>query len=211
MKISILGAGNVGGALGRAWAKRGHQITFGVPRPNDPKVQSLVAALGPAASARDVAGAAAAGEVVVLATPWLATQEAIRLAGAHLNGKLVIDCTNPLKPDLSGLTVGLDDSGGEQVARWARGASVFKAMNQTGADNMAECSFPGGKPVMLVCGDDEARKPVVVGLVAELGFEALDAGGLAAARMLEPYGLLWIHLAIARKLGTRFAFQLARR
>src|SRR5262249_43593346 len=88
--------------------------------------------------------------------------------------------------------------------------SVFKAMNQTGADNVIKPTFKGGKPVMFVCGDDETRKPVVLGLVAELGFETIDAGGLAVARLLEPYGLLWIHLALRRKLGRDFALGFVR-
>jgi len=211
MKIAILGAGNVGGALGQSWASSGHGIIFGVPRPSEAKTQNTVTSIGAKASAKGVAEAAALGEIVVLATPWAATEAAIREAGAALHNKAVIDCTNPLTADFSSLTIGTNDSGGEQVARWAGGASVFKAMNQTGADNMIKATFKGGKPVMFVCGDDETRKPVVLGLVAELGFETIDAGGLAVARLLEPYGLLWIHLALRRKLGREFAFGILRR
>jgi len=211
MKIAILGAGNVGGALGQSWASSGHEIIFGVPRPSEAKTQNTVTSIGAKASAKGVAEAAALGEIVVLARPWAATEAAIRHAGAALHNKAVIDCTNPLTADFSSLTIGTNDSGGEQVARWAGGASVFKAMNQTGADNMIRATFKGGKPVMFVCGDDETRKPVVLGLVAELGFETIDAGGLAVARLLEPYGLLWIHLALRRKLGREFAFGILRR
>jgi predicted dinucleotide-binding enzyme len=211
MKIAILGAGNVGGALGQSWATSDHEIIFGVPRPSEAKAQGVVTRIGVKASAKEVSKAATIGEVVVLATPWAATEAAIREAGAGLRNKVVIDCTNPLTPDFSALTIGTHDSGGEQVARWATGASVFKAMNQTGADNMTKPVFKGGKPVMFVCGDDAARKPVVLGLVEQLGFETIDAGGLAVARLLEPYALLWIHLALRRKLGREFAFGILRR
>ncbi|HEY1379851.1 MAG TPA: NAD(P)-binding domain-containing protein, partial [Gemmataceae bacterium] len=137
MKIGIIGAGNVGGTLGRGWAKHGHDVFFGVRRPDDEKTRQLVAAVGPRARAGTVAEAAAFGEVVVLATPWPATEAAVRSAG-DLAGKAVIDCTNPLKPDFSGLALGFSTSGAEQVARWAAGARVVMAFNTTGFNVMAD-------------------------------------------------------------------------
>ena len=115
-----------------------------------------------------------------------------------------------MRSDKPGLAIGFDWSGGEQVAVWAAGAAVFKSLNQTGWENTSE-RYPGGRSVMFVCGDDDARKPLVLGLVAELGYEAVDAGRLDVARLLEPYGALWIHLASAQKLGREFAFGLLRR
>jgi predicted dinucleotide-binding enzyme len=210
MRIGILGAGNVGGTLGRGWAVRGHDVFFGVRRPQDAQTQDLVRAIGSKARVGTVAEAASFAEVVVLATPWQATEGAIREAG-DLNGKSVIDCTNPLTPDFSGLTIGHTTSGLEQVARWARGAKVFKAFNQTGFANMADPVLEGRRAVMFVCGDDEAGKPVVLQLVRELGFEAIDAGGSTTARLLEPFGMLWIHLALTRGLGRDWAFGVLRR
>src|SRR5205823_5242401 len=119
MKIGIIGAGNVGGTLGRAWAKKGHDSFFGVRRPQDDKTRRLVESIGPKAQAGTVAEAAAFGEAVVLATPWQATESAVRQAG-DLAGKVVIDCTNPLKPDFSGLELGFSTSGAKQVAGWAK-------------------------------------------------------------------------------------------
>jgi 8-hydroxy-5-deazaflavin:NADPH oxidoreductase len=104
MKIAVIGSGNVGGALGTGWAKKGHSVVFGVRDKNDDKLQSLKKA-GPNARAESVPEAASFGEVVVFATPWPATQDAIRNAG-DLKGKIVLDCTNPLKSDLSGLLIG---------------------------------------------------------------------------------------------------------
>ncbi len=146
--------------------------------------------------------------MVVLCTPWQATQQAVQGCG-DLSGKVLIDCTNPLTPDISGLEVGHVTSGAEQVAAWARGARVCKAMNQIGAGMMDGPQLPG-KPVMFVCGDDDQAKSVATGLVTELGFEAVDAGDLTVARLLEPYGMLWIHLALRRGLGTNFGFGLLR-
>ena len=116
MTIGIIGAGNVGGTLGTGWAKKGHSILFGVPDLSSPSVKAALERAGASAKAGSVADAGAC-EVVVLATPWEATQSAIQNAG-NLTGKVVLDCTNPLLPDLSGLALGTTTSGGEQVAGW---------------------------------------------------------------------------------------------
>src|SRR5205823_13304612 len=110
MKIAIIGAGNVGGTLGKGWAKKGHDIFFGVRHPQDDKIRQLVQSIGPKAQAGTVAQAVAFGEVVVLATPWQGTEAAVKQAG-DLSGKVVIDCTNPLKPDFSALALGFSTSG----------------------------------------------------------------------------------------------------
>src|SRR5438093_12611208 len=102
MRIGIIGAGSVGGTLGAAWARRGHQVRFGVRRPDSPEMAALLKQIGESAAAGSVAEAAGFGEAVVLATPWPATEEALRAAG-DLGGKVLLDCTNPLKPDLGGL------------------------------------------------------------------------------------------------------------
>lgn len=209
MKIGILGAGNVGGTLGRAWARHGYEVFFGVPRPQNAKTQELVKTIGSKARAGTVAEAAAAGEVLVLATPWPATRDAIQAAG-NLTGKVIVDCTNPLTEDFTGLVVGHTTSGAEQVAQWARGAKVFKAFNQVGFNVMANPSFDGRRAVMFICGDDAAHKPSVLKLASDIGFEGIDAGGLIVARLLEPYAMLWIHLALTRGLGRDFAFGLLR-
>jgi hypothetical protein len=210
MNIGILGAGNVGGALGGAWAHKGHDVCFGVRSPKEAKTQELLKSMGQRSRAGTVSEAAAASDLIVLATPWPATEEAIHAAG-NLSGKVVIDCTNPLKPDFTGLSIGHTTSGAEEVAKWAKGASVFKAFNQTGFNIMRDPVLEGRHSVMFVCGDDEAHKPTVLRLATDVGFEAIDAGALAIARLLEPYAMLWIHLANARGLGRDFAFGLSRR
>ena len=147
--------------------------------------------------------------MVVLTTPWNATQAAIQNAG-NLSGKILVDCTNPLKPDLSGLIIGLDASAAEQIASWARGARVVKCFNTTGAENMTSPRFGADLAVMFIAGDDDAAKAIVVKLGDELGFEMVDAGALSIARLLEPVAMLWIHLAYRRGLGRDFAFKLLR-
>jgi NADPH-dependent F420 reductase len=210
MNVGILGAGNVGGALGRRWAAAGHKVKFGVRDAAKPDVQRLLQDCGGDASAGSVADAAQFGDVVVLTTPFPATQATLNSAG-DLTGKIVIDCTNPVKPDLSGLTIGHDTSAAEQVASWAKGARVVKCFNTTGAGNMENPAYPDGKPVMFCCGDDAEANATVIKLGEEIGFEMIDAGKLEIARLLEPLAMLWIHLAYRCGLGREFAFRLMRR
>jgi len=213
MKLAIIGAGSVGGTLGAAWASRaGHDVFFGVTNPRADKTQTLVRQIGGAARAGTAAEAAASADVIVLATPWPATEAAIRSMG-DLKGRIVLDATNPLAmgPDGLGLEIGHGISGAEKVQGWAAGASVFKTLNTTGFKNMAEPEFNGVKSVMFVAGDDAAAKPKVMALIGELGFETVDAGGLRVARLLEPHAMLWIHLALSRGLGRDWAFALVRR
>jgi len=181
-----------------------------VRHPNDDKTRQLLQSIGTKAQVGTVAEAAAFGQVIVLATPWPAIEAAIRAAG-DLRGKTVIDCTNPLKPDVSGLEIGFTTSGAEQVAQWAKGARVFKAFNTTGSNNMADPVINGIPTVMFVCGNDEAAKPVVMRLAADIGFDAVDAGKLEQARLLEPWAMLWISLAFQRGMGRDFGFALLRR
>jgi len=204
MRIAIIGAGNVGGALGQGWAKRGHEVRYGVPNPADAKYRDL-----PTASPAD---AAANADAIVLATPWPATEAAVKGLG-DLSGRVVIDCTNPLGmgPDGLGLILGHSISGGEMVAQWAPGAAVFKAFNTTGFNNMADLGGYAIAPVMFVAGDDAAKKPAVIGLVWDLGFEAVDAGPLRNARLLEPFGMLWIDQSLNRGMGRDFAFAVVRK
>jgi predicted dinucleotide-binding enzyme len=206
MKIAIIGAGNVGTALGNAWTKRGHEIVFGVRDPESAKARSLTKQF-PNAHLLLNGAAAQKAEFIVLATPWQSTEEAVRACG-DLQGKTLIDCTNPLKSDFSGLEVGFSTSGAELISEWAHGADVFKAMNQIGARLMDTPSFGGIiKPVMFVCGEGVQKASVIL-IIDQLGFTVVDAGDLKTARLLEPYGMLWIHLALKQKVPGDFAFAL---
>jgi len=182
MKLAIIGAGSVGGTLGTAWAqKAGDEIFFGVRDPKSDKVRALLRTLGGKAQAGTPAEAAAFADMIVLATPWNGAEAAIRSMG-NLNGKIILDATNPLAmgPDGLGLEIGHDTSAGEKVQGWARGAVVFKTLNTTGYGNMADPVFRG-------------------------------AGPLRNARLLEAHAMLWIELALNRGLGRDFAFAIVRR
>jgi 8-hydroxy-5-deazaflavin:NADPH oxidoreductase len=209
-RVAIIGAGSVGHALGAAWTRCGIEVVFGVRRPKEPKAESLSDALGPQGSIDTVARAAGSASVVVLATPWPAAQEALESAG-DLRGKVLLDCTNPLLPDLSGLAVPHTTSGAEQIAAWAPGARVVKIFNTTGFDIMANPRYGTQGATMFLCGDDAEAKALAAELAAVVGFDPVDVGPLARARLLEPLALLWIQLAIGQGLGRDIAFRLLRR
>lgn len=209
MRIAIIGAGNVGGTLGRVWSTAGHEVVFGVRDPQAEKARAAVRAAGGRARAAFPADAAAEAEVVLLATPWQATVEAVEGLGS-LAGKVVIDATNPLKPDLSGLLFGHDTSAAEEVAHHAHGAMVVKAFNTIGAKLMDHPELEGMAPTMFVCGDDVEAKRVAMGLAEDAGFDPVDAGALPQARLLEALAMLWISLAHVQGLGTDIAIRLLR-
>ncbi len=209
MRIGILGAGNVGGALGTAWARHGHEVVFGVRNPDSPEVHALLQRSGPRGRGESVPDAVRSAEVVVNALPWPATRGV--LEKLDLAGKILLDCVNPLKPDLSGLEVGATTSAGELVAGWAKGARVVKIFNTTGFGNMENPSY-GGKPVtMFYCGDDADAKHTAAGLAHDIGFDPIDAGPLSNARLLEPCAMLWVWLAVKGGMGRDFAVKVVKR
>jgi predicted dinucleotide-binding enzyme len=208
MRIAVIGTGNVGATLGRRWAEAGHDVTFGTRDPASQKVQQLLATIRGSAGVSLAKEAVDGADVVTLATPWPATEEVARDLGP-LSGRVLLDCTNPLSNSLS-LELGHSTSGGEQVAAWS-GARVVKIFNTTGSDNMADPSYGGQAATMFYCGDDFEAKKIAARLARDLGFDAVDAGPLANARLLEPLAALWIYLAYPGGQGRRIAFKLLRR
>lgn len=209
MKIGIIGSGNVGGTLGKRWAKNGHQVIFSARDTQSDSIRQLLSESGSNAKSGSVAETAQQSDVLLLATPWEAAEQALTSAG-NLTGKILIDALNPLLPDLSGLTLGTTTSAGEQVAKWAKGAKVVKAFNTVGFNVMADPKFAGGKTALLCCGDDKQAKQTVASLIQELGFDPIDAGPLSQARLLEPFALLWISLAYQAGFGREIAFHFMR-
>jgi predicted dinucleotide-binding enzyme len=204
MRLGIIGAGHVGGTLGRLWESQGHDVRFGVRDPGSESGGGLNHN-----RTGTVADVAAFADVIVLAIPYAATADALKAIG-QIDGKTLIDCTNPLLPDLSGLVIGTTTSAGEEVAKLAPGAKVVKCFNTLGYTNFANPVIDGGKASMLFCGDDASAKLVVAELGTQLGFDMVDAGPLTQSRLLEAMAQLWI--SIAHKYGgsQRSAFRLLR-
>jgi NADPH-dependent F420 reductase len=214
MKIGVIGAGNVGGTLGKRWARAGHEVAFGARNPADAKVAALVRECGPNARAASVPEAARQAAVVVLTVPWDSARDALAAAG-DLRGRVLIDATNPvpLTPEglRQGLVIGHTTSGGEQVATWAEGARIVKAFNTTGAQNVADPRYGEQGLSMPLCGDDAEAKTVVGDLARQLGFEPIDVGPLRSARYLEAVAMLWIDMAVLQGFGTNFGFRVVKR
>jgi len=173
------------------------------------KLAQTSKALG--AKSGSVAQAVEFGEVVVVATPWVATKDAISQAGQPSDKRIVWDCTNALKPDMSDLAVGLTTSAAEEIpkaAPWARvvkGIPPFAELMHTGSVRIA------GKGVgVFVASDDSEAKQVVISLVRGIGAEPTDAGRLANARYIEPAAFLLVQLAYVQGLGPKIGLSLIR-
>ncbi len=200
MNLGIIGAGSLGTALGKRLSEAGHSIMFGGGESAQEAGSRLSAAVGSNAEA------AAFGDVVILAVPFAAIDAALCAAGP-LAGRILWSCVNALRPDLTGLAVGFDNSAAEEVARRAPRALVVSAVPPF-AQALAspQLSYEGGlAPSVFVCGDD-AAKATIETLVHDLGAHPVDAGPLEAARLVEPAMMLVISIAYAgvpRDVGLR--------
>ena len=188
MKIGIIGNGNVGSALEAGLKRGGHDVR----------------AVGrDAAAVRD---AGAFGEVIILAVPFGEIDNALRELGDTVNGKIVVDATNALTPDMN-LAVGFTTSGAEELQKKAPGAKVVKAFNTAFASTMDGGRIGDEQLAGLVAGDDADAKATVLSLVKDLGFDPIDAGPLASARQLEPLALLNIKLGFVQGYGPNSGFK----
>ena len=203
MRIAIIGTGNVGGALARGLTGKGHDLFLGARDPAG--AAALASETG--AQVAPPAAAAKGADIVILALPWGAAETALREMG-DLAGQTVVDCMNPIGRTAGGmgLTVGHTISGGEIVQGWLPGALVVKTLNQVGAEIMADAARLPHRPVMFMSGNDETAKRKVGQMLTDLGFEALDAGDITKARLLEPFGMVWINQALMRGKGRNWAF-----
>jgi predicted dinucleotide-binding enzyme len=196
MKVGILGTGDVGKTLGRAFLALGHEVKLGAREAGNSKAQAFVQEEGARASAGTFADAAKFGELVVLATLGMACESALAQAGPeNLRGKVVIDSTNPLdmsKGPPPTLGISGQDSGGERVQRQLPGSQVVKAFNIVGNAHMFRPQFPGGPPDMFICGNDEAAKKKVTSLLSDFGWNAVDIGGIEGSRYLEAMCIVWV-------------------
>lgn len=205
MKIAIIGAGNVGSSLGRAFAANDHQIRFGVRNPA--KIAELVAGCGPTASASDIRSAVQFGEILILTVPWGAAKATLEAAG-DLTGKILVDCVNPVAwdngPTISREVVG--SSAAQKIAEWSK-ARVVKAFSTHGAEFNLAPSIDGVPVDTYLCSDDEEAKVIVSALARDLGFSTVDAGPLRNAAFIEHMAALWVYLAVKTDLGRNFVFK----
>jgi predicted dinucleotide-binding enzyme len=188
MKIAIIGKGNVGSALQTGLSRNGHEVR----------------AVGREDNA--VREAAEAADLIIFAVPFAAVGEAAQEVGSAASGKIVIDATNALTPTME-LAVGFGTSGAEELQKKLPEAKVAKAFNTAFAAAMASGHMNGEQLAGLVAADDPDAKSQVLALVEQLGFDAVDAGPLAAARLLEPLALLNIKLGFVQGYGPNSGFR----
>ncbi len=189
MKVGILGSGDVAKALAKGFVDRGHSVMLGTRDPS--KVTEFPAGSFPEA--------ARFGELIVLATLGTATVEIVTLIGdATFASKVVIDATNPLSYGESGpsLSVGFSDSLGEQIQRAIPSALVVKCFNSVGNQHMVDPKFAGGPPDMFICGNDDTAKRTVSEIVRAFGWNCIDLGDMANARLLEPMCMVWVRYGL---------------
>ena len=200
MNITVIGSGNMGSGLVKQLTRAGHRVL--VTGRDAAKAEALARRYG----TRAVKPAeAAASDVIIVATGYADTVTALKALGG-LEGKVVVDITNPLTADYMGLTIGHTTSAAEEIARAVPGARVVKAFNTVFAQVLDEGARLGGQPVpVFVAGDDPGAKSAVAGVAHSMGFDVIDAGALKNARYLEPMAGLNIYLGYGAKLGTSIA------
>jgi predicted dinucleotide-binding enzyme len=211
MKIAFIGYGNVGLPLADHLQRLGHQVTLAARDASSDSVKKA-RARNPNLAVAATRQAVSTADVVFLATPFQANEEILETLGEDLTGKILVDCTNPIGP---GLTHGLRSaqSGSEVVQSFAPGARVVKAFSIYGFENFENNAYPAYdvKPVMLFCGQDAAARQTVGSLIAELGWEPLDVGGLDQALHLEHMTLLWVRMVRVNHAAPHMVWAALRR
>ena len=213
MKVGVLGSGDVAKALGSGFLKHGHDVTMGT---RDPAKLADWAKQNPKGHVASFDAAAKSAELVVLAVKGTAAADALRAAGAaNLAGKPVIDACNPIAdaPPTNGVLkffTNLDQSLMERLQHEFATARFVKAFNSVGNACMINPKFKGGKPTMFICGNDDAAKKIVSGILDQFGWETADMGKAEAARAIEPLCMLWCILGFTKNEWTH-AFKLLHR
>jgi len=203
MKITVIGAGNMGAAFVKQLTRAGHQVSVTA---RDAAKAAQLAAAHPGARAVPTAGAAEGADVVVLATAYGDAVAALQGVG-KLSGQVVVDITNPLTADYMGLTIGHGTSAAEEIAKAVAGIEVVKGFNTVFAQVLGEgADFGGGRRVeVFIASDSERAKQAARTLAESMGFAVVDAGPLKNARYLEPLAGLNIYFGYGAGQGTGIA------
>jgi 8-hydroxy-5-deazaflavin:NADPH oxidoreductase len=205
-KIAIIGAGSVGGSLGATFARAGLTVTFGV-RKDIPEAL----ANAPGAKAASPNEAARSADVVFLAVPASAAVQVVRDLAKDLEGKVLVDCNNPLTWKEGPVWAPPHEGSlAAAIAAAAPGARVVKGFNTFGAEIHADPRKTGTPADVFYAGDDPEAKSVFAEIATRAGFHPIDAGPLRNAAVLENVAMLWIHLAMVGGHGRDFAFKAQR-
>lgn len=194
MKVAILGSGDVGQALAKAFKSEGHEVMLATRDTKSDKAKAIKDVQG--IQVQTFAEAAKWCELAVLCSLWTAIDDVIELIGpSNLKDKVVIDVTNPLdfsKGMPPSLLIGTNDSAGEEVQRKLPQAKVVKALNSVGNAHMYKPQFGSTPPTMFYCGNDKGAKEVVHTILLSFGWAPVDIGDITGSRELEPLCVLWV-------------------
>jgi 8-hydroxy-5-deazaflavin:NADPH oxidoreductase len=211
MRIAILGSGLMGGKLGTIFARAGHQVAFSYSR--DPKkLQRLAKTAGRHARAASPQDAARDAEALLLAVHWSRVDDVLAQAG-DVSGKVVVSCTLPMNDDDTDLVVAHSSSGAEELARKMPDARIVGAFGTVPSEVLFDVFARRRRrlrPSLIYYGDNRRAKNVAGTLIADAGFDPVDAGPLRIARYAEPFTLLIAQLAYERKGGPQLAYRFER-
>jgi 8-hydroxy-5-deazaflavin:NADPH oxidoreductase len=204
IRVAVLGAGKIGGTLGKKWAVAGHTVAFGVANPNGEKAQAVRAELGDKVAIGSVAEALAAADVVLMAVPGGAMDETITANAAELDGKTIIDAANRM-------------GGGGSVNSFATlkaqtpNAHIYRAFNTYGWENFADTTYNDGAADLFYCGPDGESQGAVEQLITDVGLHPMRLGGVDQVDLVDSVLRLWFALASGQQMGRHLAFKVLTR
>jgi predicted dinucleotide-binding enzyme len=203
LTIAVLGAGHIGGTLGRKWNSAEHQVAFGVSDPNGKNAQVLRTELGDRVKIGSIADAVSINpDVVVMALPGAAMDATIATYAVQLDGRTIIDSANRM----GGGPMNSFASFQEHIPR----ARIFRAFNSLGWENFADPLFDGVAADLFYCGPDETR-PLIEQLISDIGLHPMYLGGTEQVGLVDSVGALWFALAFGQGKGRHLAFKVLTR
>lgn len=205
MNIAIIGTGQIGGGLCKAWMRAGHRIFLGTRNPLNEAVRLLVQMDEERISAHAPEVAASKADVILLAVPADQSFQVVSSLG-NTKGKVIIDAMNAVFRKPEGF-----DSTQEAIVKAGDNDHIVKAFNMIGAENMSNPMYDGVAADLFICGAYAEDKAIVSQLAADAGFRVFDVGGVEMSLPLEHLALIWGKLAFGAGLGRNIAFKVLQR
>jgi 8-hydroxy-5-deazaflavin:NADPH oxidoreductase len=198
--IAVLGAGHIGGTLGRKWAETGHKVAFGVNDPNGANAEAVRGELGEGANIGSVADALAAGDIVLVSVPGKVVDQTVADNTKALDGKLIIDAANKIGMG------GPANSFGTYQSQTPN-ARVYRAFNTLGWENFANPVINGVQADLFFCGPDGEDRKTVEQLISDIGLRPIWLGGPEEVEQVDALLALWFNLAARRGYGRHLALK----
>jgi predicted dinucleotide-binding enzyme len=203
VKVAVVGAGRIGGTLGKKWSRAGQEVHFGVRHPQKPEVQDLVKSLGPNASVSSIPDAIGWGDIVVFAIPGAAMKETITAHARVLDGKIIINGTNNLgAPSMNNQAT---------FAKQTPRAQAYRAFNSYGWGILENPAYGRVAADLFYCGPDGEERTKVEKLISDVGLNPVFLGGPDSVDIVDNVLKMWFTLASSRKMGRGIAFKLLTR